>query len=179
MSFIRQGSCQLAIPCAQASRRLRETPQVFKRPFSASPEVCRLYGPVCSASLPPSDPSDPQTTHLSLSSSLVLSGPHPLFLRSPGENSHLMLLFRTEQFRFFCSAISCSQPILEPFLSQPNHVHEMYQKTLSPSVPRAGVWAPAYAKVINSFPSSSVEYGFLEGKDSMLWSFISPRGAEV
>ena len=115
--------------------------------------------PVCPVSLPPSDLSDPQTTHLSLSSSLLLlSGPQPL--RSSGENSHRMLLFCTEQFRFFCSAISHSQPVLEPFLSQPNQVHEMCHKTLSPSVPGDGVWAPAYAKVLNSFPSSSVEYGF-------------------
>ena len=49
MSFVRQGSCQLAIPCTQASRRLREMPQVFKALLCL---VCRFYGPSLSSVTP-------------------------------------------------------------------------------------------------------------------------------
>lgn len=96
-------------------------------------------------------PSDPQTTHLSLSSSLVLSGPHPLFLRSPGENSHLMLLFAQSSFAFSVQQFLRSQPSLNLSFHNQTHVHEMYQKTLFPICAQSWSRAPAYAQVITVF----------------------------
>lgn len=107
---------------------------------------------------------------------LPLSGPQPLLLRLPGENTKLGLLFAQSNLASSVERFPLPSLLLNLSFHNQTGPLNVFINTLPISALRRNLTHSPLLSDQQSFPPWSGGSGFPKGKDSTLWSFVAPRG---